>query len=99
MNPNMIPRQRSGFVIEEMEGECLLYRSGRHWLVHLNETATVIWKLCDGSRTVEDIVTLLAREYPASRAEIETDVNEAVSMLIRQRVIEIVTDADATSPV
>ena len=50
MTPQTVPKQAFGFFVEEMEGENLLYRLGGHKAIHLNDTATVIWKLCDGSR-------------------------------------------------
>jgi len=81
MMPASVPKQAFGFFVEEMEGENLLYRLGTHKAIHLNETATIIWKLCDGSRTVQDIVDLLKQEFPGSEADIALDVAEAVELL------------------
>jgi len=81
MTPASVPKQAFGFFVEEMEGENLLYRLGTHKAIHLNETATLIWKLCDGSRSVQDIVDLLRKEFPASEADIAVDVREAVELL------------------
>jgi len=81
MTPTSVPKQAFGFFVEEMEGENLLYRLGTHKAIHLNETATLIWKLCDGSRTVQDIVDLLKKEFPDSEADIAVDVREAVELL------------------
>jgi pyrroloquinoline quinone biosynthesis protein D len=81
MTPSCVPKQAFGFFVEEMEGENLLYRLGTHKAIHLNETATLIWKLCDGSRTVQDIVDLLKQEFPDSEADIAVDVREAVELL------------------
>lgn len=84
MVPQTVPKQAFGFFVEEMEGENLLYRLGGHKAIHLNDTATVIWKLCDGSRTVEDIIALLAREYPGAEATVAADVREAIELLVRE---------------
>jgi pyrroloquinoline quinone biosynthesis protein D len=81
MTPTSVPKQAFGFFVEEMEGENLLYRLGTHKAIHLNETATLIWKLCDGSRTVQDIVDLLNKEFPDAGADIAVDVREAVELL------------------
>lgn len=81
MTPVSVPKQAFGFFVEEMEGENLLYRLGTHKAIHLNETATLIWKLCDGSRTVQEIVDLLKKEFPNSEADIAVDVREAVELL------------------
>ncbi len=67
MSPTVIPKQAFGFYIEELDGENLLYRLGVHKAIHLNETATLIWKLCDGSRTMQEIMDLLKGEYPDAK--------------------------------
>jgi coenzyme PQQ biosynthesis protein PqqD len=82
MTPQTVPRQAFGFFVEEMEAENLLYRLGAHKAIHLNDTATVIWKLCDGSRTVQDIIDMLKKEYPDSEAAVPADVREAIEQLI-----------------
>ena len=81
MTPVSVPKQAFGFFVEEMEGENLLYRLGTHKAIHLNETATLIWKLCDGTRTVQDIINLLKGEFPGAEADIAADVQEAVVLL------------------
>ena len=84
MTPTSVPKQAFGFFVEEMEGENLLYRLGTHKAIHLNETATLIWKLCDGSRTVQDIIDLLKKEFLDSEADIALDVREAVELLVKE---------------
>lgn len=42
--------------------------------VLLNDSASAIVRLCDGSRTVEQIVDELANEWSAPREEIDADV-------------------------
>jgi hypothetical protein len=101
MTPQTVPKQAFGFFVEEMEGENLLYRLGGHKAIHLNHTATVIWKLCDGSRTVEDIIGLLAKEYPGSETTVAADVREAIELLVGEgALLEVVggVPAEGGSP-
>ena len=84
MTPQTVPKQAFGFFVEEMDGENLLYRLGGHKAIHLNDIATVIWKLCDGSRTVQDIVDLLGKEYPGSETAVAADVREAIAFLVSE---------------
>jgi coenzyme PQQ biosynthesis protein PqqD len=99
MTPQSVPKQAFGFFVEEMEGENLLYRLGAHKAIHLNDSATVIWKLCDGSRSVQDIVDLLAKEYPGSEAAVAADVREAIELLVSEgALLEVVGAAPADSP-
>jgi pyrroloquinoline quinone biosynthesis protein D len=81
MQDDRVPKQGFGFFVEEMEGEHLLYRLGAHKAIHLNDTAALIWKLCDGTRTVEDIVHLLGKEYPDMEGQVGHDVRAAISVL------------------
>ena len=46
-----------------------------------DETAVAVLKLCDGQRTVEDIVQALAKEYSASADVIRADVIELLQGL------------------
>ena len=84
MTPQTVPKQAFGFFVEEMDGENLLYRLGGHKAIHLNDTATVIWKLCDGSRTVQDIIDLLTKEYPGAETAVAADVREAIELLVSE---------------
>ena len=40
-----------------------------------------MWELCDGSRTVNDVVTTLCSEYDAPRETLEADVMEILEEL------------------
>jgi pyrroloquinoline quinone biosynthesis protein D len=83
MSP-VILKQSFGYFIEEMEGECLLYRIGAHKAIHLNESASLIWKLCDGTRSADDIITFLQQEYPDAQADVAEDVHQTIAQLVRE---------------
>lgn len=72
----------SDLVVEELENEILIYRPGSHQAIHLNATAAAIWKLCDGTRTISDIVDCLVAEYPVEKIGIAKEVQEAVDRLL-----------------
>ena len=84
-------QKRNDFLSDEMDGEALLYCTAQHEVVHLNQTATVIWKLCDGTRTSADITDVLSTHYPDARSEIAADVAEAISFLVLRGTIEPLT--------
>jgi coenzyme PQQ synthesis protein D (PqqD) len=73
MTPQSVPKRPFGFFVEEIGEENLLYRIGSHKAIHLNETATVIWKLCDGSRNVQEIIDLLKQYFPESGPNIAAE--------------------------
>ncbi|KYK37985.1 MAG: PqqD family protein [Theionarchaea archaeon] len=43
-----------------------------------NETGSVIWELCDGSRTIEDIAAILANRFDIAKETAEEDVEEFI---------------------
>ncbi len=52
-----VPAARvDSLVITESKDEVLVYDTERHHIHHLNQTSAVVWRLCDGRRTVGDIV-------------------------------------------
>jgi coenzyme PQQ biosynthesis protein PqqD len=50
-------------------------------LYPLNAVAAMIWNLCDGSRTVDDIVGALVDAFDAEPARIAHDVREFLAAL------------------
>jgi hypothetical protein len=95
MTPQTVPKQAFGFFVEEMESENLLYRLGSHKAIHLNDTATVIWKLCDGSRTIQDVMDLLMSQYPDAQTAVGADVREAIALLVSEGAL---LDPGAAAP-
>lgn len=88
MTPARIPRQVSQFRLERLDDDLLLYHPGLTKTVHLNETASLIWQLCDGVRSIEDIATMLQETFPDTAAEIAADVEAALSRLADEGAIE-----------
>ena len=72
-----------GVVVEEMGEEVLLYRPTTHKAIHLNGTAAAIWKLCDGTRTLNDLVAALEIAFPDAKPRIAGEVREVVDQLLR----------------
>jgi coenzyme PQQ synthesis protein D (PqqD) len=59
----VLPRARkSGLVINELEGETLVYDLESDVALCLNQTAALVWKGCDGKTTVAGATGLLVRE-------------------------------------
>lgn len=54
-----------------------------------NGTTVEILKLCDGERTFDHIVGLLAERFEADRARIETDAGTLLADLSAKRMVEL----------
>ena len=66
--------RRNGLVIREVAGEMLVYDLEAAEAHCLNQTAALVWKQCDGQKTVEKILTNLEEQ-------LQTPVNEQVVWL------------------
>lgn len=85
------PRQVSGYQVadkESLSGEMVLFHPATQKILYSNRTSALIWGLCDGQRTVADIIQLLSKAYPDSASEIETDVCDTLLTFARQGAIE-----------
>jgi hypothetical protein len=54
--------RREGLLTEELDGEVLVYDLSGDTALHLNETAALVWRSCDGSRTVAELAALVSEE-------------------------------------
>jgi Coenzyme PQQ synthesis protein D (PqqD) len=97
MASNRIPQAHGRFLLEEMDGESFAYRPPAGQGIYLNETATVIWKLCDGTRSVQQIVELLVDTYPGAADEVLVDVSDTIDNLMRIGALKMV-DSPAILP-
>ncbi len=72
------PCHRAGYRLESIDGELLLFHPARDQLIYCNETASLIWHLCDGQRTVQEIVAQLSAAFPEATEGIAEDVRDTI---------------------
>ena len=90
MDAEKVVQLKQGFLLERIDGEISIYHPTLTTAVYLNETGAMIWELCDGSRSVADIIDILSDQYPESRSQIETDVKVIVSRLVEHEIGELI---------
>jgi hypothetical protein len=88
MDRSAIPRQKGDYKLADLEGECMLYDGAGGKALYLNDTASVIWKLCDGQRTVESIASLLGDAFPEA-GDLHGDLDETFRFLMDHGALEI----------
>ena len=61
----MIPTRRTGLAFEDFDGECVVYDPDARVMHHLNASAAAVFRACDGTRTIDDVVDFTATEFAA----------------------------------
>lgn len=59
-----IPVPVADVEMEVVDGEVLLYHPQQTRAVYLNPTAAMVWGLCDGNRSVREIIRVVNETYP-----------------------------------
>ena len=83
------PQQKEGFLLEELDGELMLYSIATTRIFALNQSAALIWELCSGQYTVAEITSALAEAYPSSQDQIERQVTDTLALLLANGAIEL----------
>ena len=84
----LIPKKCAGFLVEQMDGEFVLLHPARNIIIHTNETAALIWQMCDGINTRDQIVEILSGAYPDARTQIAKEVPETIQKFRAQGAMD-----------
>jgi hypothetical protein len=80
MDSSDLPQRVDGLLVERTSNELLVFNDISAEAFALNETAAMVYDLCDGSTTIADMVPLLAErtELPADQRVVELAIEELV---------------------
>ncbi len=83
----MRPRRQERILQQETAGTVLLLNmdDGRYYT--LDPLGGRVWDLCDGSRTVADIVAIISEEYDAPSRTIEQDLRELLTDMANENLV------------
>jgi len=81
MENNLKLSQSEDYFVEVIEGEWLLFKPDSQKAIYLDETASVIWQMCDGSRDAEQLAKEIASHYPDSEEDVITDIFTTLDVL------------------
>jgi len=76
-----IPKPVADVATEVVAGEMLLYEPRQTRAVYLNPTAALVFGLCDGNRSVGDIMRTITECYLDDAASVSDDIFAAVKGL------------------
>jgi Coenzyme PQQ synthesis protein D (PqqD) len=86
--PQQIPMREDGVHFEEMAGESLLFNEANKKTIYLNESASAIWQLCDGRRSIAELVDLIREAYSDPEHDFAGDVSAALDSLFAEGVLK-----------
>jgi hypothetical protein len=94
----LVPRRRKDVRGVEIDDESVLYdeRDGRLHL--LNWSASAVWWSIDGSSSVDELATDLARRFHAEREAMRADVLALLGVLGEKQLVEAVRSRSRRSP-
>ena len=87
-SPDRYPR-RCRVPWRTLDTEALVVDVSAGTLYPLNSVAARIWALCDGARSIDEIVRTLASEFDADEALIRHDAERFIDDLTTARLVEI----------
>ncbi len=84
------PQRKPDYRLELLDNELLLYHPTDTKIFYFNQTASLIWQLCDGQHSVKEIIELLNDAYPESIDTISADVATTLQQFEEHGCIEVV---------
>ena len=96
MHPSDKPCREPDYRLESIDDELLLYHPGETKMLYCNQTASLIWGLCDGSRTVEEITYLLCEAFPDAADTIPADVEATLEQFHQHGAIKCLGEVAQT---
>lgn len=82
------PKPAVGVRELEIDGEVTLYHEATATALVLNNTASDVWRLLDGHRSVDEIVALLAHSYSTDHETVRAGVDSALDQLTGHQLLE-----------
>jgi hypothetical protein len=89
ITPTSKPKREPDYRLEMIDGELLLYHLNEARILYCNQTASLIWQLCDGQQTVEGMISLLQDAYPEAAGAIADDVQATLEQLLTHKAITL----------
>ncbi len=72
------PKVRDDLAVVELDGEAVVFDEQSCDLHYLNPTATLVFGLCDGSGTIDELAADIAAAYGADEEQVRRDVSAVV---------------------
>ena len=82
------PKTRSDLTVVELDGETVVYDDAAGELHHLNQAASIVFSLLDGTATTKELAVEIATATGRPTEEIEDQVQDVVRTMADARLLE-----------
>lgn len=89
MNNSNKYKQAENCLLEDMDGEMLLYNPDNAMTLHLNGPSVIVWELCDGQKSVQEIIDLVKEAYPEQADQVADDIATVIEDLSARNVLVV----------
>lgn len=85
----MYPKRRAGIFSKALHDELVLYDAGGSAIHVLNPTAVVVWNLCDGAHSLDEMTAALCAAFTVDpAADVAGDVQRILAELAAKGLVE-----------
>jgi hypothetical protein len=95
--PTLKPKVRSDLTVAELEGEAVIYDDETRQVHYLNQTATIVFNLCDGGSSIKELSADIADAFSLRQGEIEPQVRTLIRSFREAGFLEGSTTPPAAS--
>ncbi|BDD87741.1 PqqD family protein [Desulfofustis limnaeus] len=89
MNETKVLRVNPDYLVEPFDNEVVLFTLNGGQVVSLNQTAHLVWRLCQQKMAVGEMIELLTEAYPDQADVIRADVVTALTTMAEHGIIEL----------
>jgi len=88
-DPAIVPQPASNLPWRELDGEVFAITPDDGVLHTLNETASFIWGLIDGKRSLGEIETQVLDEFEVTSEQLRDDLTAFLTLLEERRLVQL----------
>jgi hypothetical protein len=82
------PRRREGAISRSAADATIVLDTRRGTYFTLDEVGTVVWDLCDGTRTLDEIVAAVTEAYEVAPDQAEADIRQLLDELAAEELVD-----------
>ena len=88
VEPGYVPRKAADVLELDMEDGLIVYNHDSSLVHHLNPSAALVWRICDGEASVTQLSAEVAEEYSLVRQNVQRDLQGLVAELDALGLVE-----------